>query len=61
VCAFFAAVVQNNLNNIQTVVTPLFGFTNKFMDIAYCGFVGVAYFQIKNAVCNTMMYAHARA
>jgi hypothetical protein len=27
------------------------------MDIAYCGFVGVAYFQIKNAVCNTMMYA----
>ncbi len=46
-----ATWIQNNLNAIQTLVNPLFGYTNQFMNVAYCGFVGTTYQNIKQAVC----------
>jgi len=46
--------VNDEVNQIEPIIMPLFDFVDRFLDLATCGFLGVRYYQLKAAMCDTI-------
>lgn len=47
--------MYNNLQGLKNTTSPLFSVAQDFRNLAYCGFIGTAYFSLKKAICATIM------
>lgn len=48
--------LEGELNSIEGSLSPLFNTIDELKGMAYCGFLGLRYFQVKTAMCDTIAY-----
>jgi hypothetical protein len=50
-------VYNSTFSQLKNVVTPIINTVKAFQASAFCGFIGVSYFQLQSALCSTFLSA----